>query len=164
MMQVFGDTEMRQQRWFTPFFCQYPKQKERMESKNLGTSIAIYACAAISLLLVLSGSSAAMLSFLLIIVMNVLGYNLVKKKYEKYPERCVLTSTNDTFLLYLCKLGGCFSISFLLSFIYASQREEIYANTVVGMIIILIIILFNVTPSVNDGVKRIQDKYRYSQK
>ena len=118
-----------------------------MESKNLGTSIAIYACAAISLLLVLSGSSAAMLSFLLIIVMNVLGYNLVKKKYEKYPERCVLTSTNDTFLLYLCKLGGCFSISFLLSFIYASQREEIYANTVVGMIIILIIILFNVTPS-----------------
>ena len=79
-----------------------------METKNLGTSITIYACAVISFVLILSGSSAAMLAFLLIIVMNVLGYNLVKKKYEKHPELSVLMSTNDTWLLYLCKLGGCF--------------------------------------------------------
>lgn len=135
-----------------------------MESKNLGTTITIYACAVISLVLVFSGSSAAMLAFPLIIVMNVLGYNLVKNKYEKHPELDVLTSTNDTLLLYLCKLGGCFSISFVLSFIYASQRDDYYANGMIGMVLLLIIILFNVTPSVKDGVKRIQDKYRYSQK
>jgi len=135
-----------------------------MESKNLGTSITLYACATISLILVLSGSSAAMLSFPLIIVMNVLGYNLVKNKYEKHPELSVLTSTNDTLLLYLCKLGGCFSISFLLSFIYVSQKEETHTSAIKGMIFLLLVILFNVTPSVNDGVKRIQDKYRYSQK
>ena len=50
-----------------------------METKYLGTSITIYACAVISLVLILSESSEAMLAFLLIIVMNVLGYNLVKK-------------------------------------------------------------------------------------
>jgi len=33
-----------------------------METKNLGTSITIYACAVISFVLILSGSSAAMLS------------------------------------------------------------------------------------------------------
>lgn len=135
-----------------------------MESSNLGTSITIYACAVISLALILSGSSAAMLAFLLIIVMNVLGYNLVKKKYEKHPELSVLASTNDTWLLYLCKFGGCFCIAFLLSFIYYSQQSEFHTSSLRGMVILLLIILFNVTPSVKDGVKRIQDKYRYSQK
>lgn len=77
-----------------------------METKNLGISITIYACAVISLVSILSGNSAAMLALLLIIVMNVLGYNLVKKKYKKHPELSVLASTNDTWLLYLCKLGG----------------------------------------------------------
>lgn len=135
-----------------------------METRNLGTSITVYACAAISLVLILFGSSAAMLAFLLIIVMNVLGYNLVKKKYEKHPELSVLANTNDTWLLYLCKLGGCFCIAFLLSFIYFSQQSEFHTTSLRGMIILLLIILFNITPSVKDGVKRIQDKYRYSQK
>ena len=135
-----------------------------METKNLGSSITIYACAVISFVLILSGSSAAMLAFLLIIVMNVLGYNLVKKKYEKHPELSVLMSTNDTWLLYLCKLGSCFCIAFLLSSIYYSQQSEFHTSSLRGMIILLLIILFNVTPSVKDGVKRVQDKYRYSQK
>ena len=126
-----------------------------METKNLGTSITIYACAVISFVLILSGR---------IIVMNVLCYNLVKKKYEKHPELSVLMSTNDTWLLYLCKLGGCFCIAFLLSFIYYSQQSEFHTSSLRGMIILLLIILFNVTPSVKDGVKRVQDKYRYSQK
>lgn len=135
-----------------------------MEKNNLGTSITIYTCAVISLVLILSGSSSAMLSFPLIIVMNVLGFNLVKNKYERHPELSVLANTNDTWLLYLCKLGGCFSIAFLLSFIYFSQQSEFHTSTVRGMIILLLIILFNITPSVKDGVKRMQDKYRYSQK
>lgn len=134
-----------------------------MESKKVVTSIAIYACAAISLISFFSESSAVMLSFLLVIVMNVLGYNLVKSKYEKHPELSVLASTNDTILLYLCKLGGCFSITYILTFIYVGLGEEIGARKIRGLIIVLFIILFNITPSVKDGVKRIQDKYRYSQ-
>jgi len=148
----------------TFLFLKCEKCNERMDTKNLGTSITIYACAVISLVLILSESGAAMLAFLLIIVMNVLGYNLVKKKYEKHPELSVLASTNDTWLLYLCKLGGCFSIAFLLCFIYYSQQSEFHTSSLRGMIILLLIILFNVTPSVKDGVKRVQDKYRYSQK
>lgn len=135
-----------------------------METIKIGTSITIYACAVISLVLFLSGSSAVMLAFLFIIIMNVLGYNLVKRKYEKHPELSILASTNDTWLLYLCKLGGCFCIAFFLSFIYFSQQSEFYTSSLSGMIILLLIILFNVTPSVKDGVKRIQDKYKYSQK
>lgn len=95
-----------------------------METKNLGISITIYACAVISLVSILSGNSAAMLALLLIIVMNVLGYNLVKKKYKKHPELSVLASTNDTWLLYLCKLGGCFCIAFLLSFIFLVSKAS----------------------------------------
>ena len=135
-----------------------------METKNLGTSIAIYACAVISMIIVLSGSSAGLFAFPLIIVMNVLGYNLVKNKYEKNPGLSILANTNDTWLLYLCKLGGCFGIAFFLSFIYVSQQNEVHSSTLRGMIILLLIVLFNVTPSVKDGVKRMQDKYRYSQK
>ena len=135
-----------------------------METKYLGTSITIYACAVISLVLILSESSEAMLAFLLIIVMNVLGYNLVKKKYKKHPELSVLANTNDMWLLYFCKLGGCFCIAILLDYIYFCLQNETNTSSLRSMIILLLIIIFNVTPSVKDGVKMIQDIYGYLQK
>lgn len=133
-----------------------------MKTKILVTSITIYVCAVVSLTLVLSGSE--LFAFPLIVVMNVLGYNLVKSKYERNPKLNISSNTNDTWMLYLCKLGGCYCIASILSFIYLSNKSEVYSSEVKGTTILLLIIMFNITPNVKDGVKRIQEKYVYSQK
>jgi hypothetical protein len=128
-----------------------------METKNLGKSIAIYICAIISILTIFSGNASAIIAFPLIIIMNVIGYLLVKKKYGKHPELSVLISTNDTLLLYLCKIGGCYAIAFAISFVVANLSS---AEDVRPFCFFAFIVLFCMSPSVDDGVKRVQDKYR----
>ena len=128
-----------------------------METKNLGKSIAIYICAIISILTTFSGNASAIIAFPLIIIMNIIGYFLVKKKYGKHPELSVLQSTNDTLLLYLCKIGGCFVIAFTTSVIVV---DMLWVGDVRKLCFAGFLVLFYFSPSVDDGVKRVQDKCR----
>lgn len=131
-----------------------------METKNLGKSIAIYICAIISILTTFSGNASAIIAFPLIIIMNIVGYVLVKNKYGKHPELSVLMSTNDTCLLYLCKLGGCYGIAFFLTVIIAGFAGYANADSFKSLLLVGTFLLFYLSPSVDDGVKRVQEKYR----
>ena len=128
-----------------------------MKTNNIGKTITIYICAAISILALFSGDALAIIAFPLIIIMNIIGYFLVRNKYARHPELSVLLSTNDTLLLYLCKIGGCFAIALTISVIIIdlSCTGDIRSLCLLGFVV-----LFYLSPSVDDGVKRVQDKYR----
>ena len=128
-----------------------------MKTNNIGKTITIYICAAISIFALFSGNASAIIAFPLIIIMNVIGYFLVKNKYGKHPELSVLLSTNDTLLLYLCKIGGCFAIAFTTSVIVV---DMLCMGDVRSLCFAGFLVLFCFSPSVDDGVKRVQDKCR----
>lgn len=95
-----------------------------------------------------------------IILMNILGYCLVYKKYRRCSTLSVKDNMNDMVMLYMCKIGGCYLMAFLLAFFMRggiSTYDEMRIRTLTIMAI-----LFAITPSVKKGVRNLQDKYKYS--
>lgn len=129
-----------------------------MKTNNPGKSITIYFCALASISAISSGVVG--FAFLFVIIINIVGYVLVKNKYGKHPELSVLMSTNDTCLLYLCKLGGCYGIAFFLTVIIAGFAGDANADSFKSLLLVGTFLLFYLSPSVDDGVKRVQEKYR----
>lgn len=122
----------------------------------------MYTLAILSLIAIVS-IDAMVLSIPLVIIMNILAYLLVKRKYKKNPNARVECNTNDMVMLYLSKVGGCFWIAFCLCYILMTLGTFQTGSGLRGGMFILFIILFNVTPSVKKGVRTIQEKYIYSQ-
>ena len=125
---------------------------KNMKTSNLIFSVVIYLFAILSFVCV-----NVILSILLIIVMNILAYQMVLRKYKKHPNLRVEDNMNDMIMLYVCKTGGCFLIS---SFLYCVFFLTGNFSTS-GSIIFLGIIIFNFTPSVKNGVRTIQERYIY---
>lgn len=127
------------------------------KTSYISISIFIYISAFFSLIGVLFG----VVWFLpFIILMNILGYCLVYKKYKRHSTLLVKDDMNDMVMLYLCKIGGCYLMAFLLAFFMRgnmSTYDEMRIRTLTFMAI-----LFAVTPSVKKGVRNIQEKYEYS--
>jgi len=133
-----------------------------MKTSNVIFSIAIYALAILSLIAIVSIEAMA-LSIPLVIIMNILAYQMVLRKYKKNPNERVENNTNDMVMLYLCKTGGCFWIAFCFCYILMTSGACQTSSGLRGGMFILFIILFNVTPSVKKGVRTIQERYIYSQ-
>ena len=133
-----------------------------MKTSNVIFSIAIYALAILSLIAIVSIEAMA-LSIPLVIIMNILAYQMVLRKYKKNPNERVENNTNDMVMLYLCKTGGCFWIAFCFCYILMTSGTFQTSSGLRGGMFILFIILFNVTPSVKKGVRTIQERYIYSQ-
>jgi hypothetical protein len=133
-----------------------------MKTSNVIFSIAIYALAILSLIAIVSIEAMA-LSIPLVIIMNILAYQMVLRKYKKNPNERVENNTNDMVMLYLCKTGGCFWIAFCFCYILMTSGAFQTSSGLRGGMFILFIILFNVTPSVKKGVRNIQERYIYSQ-
>jgi hypothetical protein len=129
--------------------------------KSIFISVVIYALVILSLIAVVSVDAMA-LSIPLVIVMNILAYQMILLKYKKDPNKRVEDSISDMVMLYLCKVGGCFWISFCLCYILMTFGVYKTSSSLRGGMLILFIILFNVTPSVKKGVRTIQERYIYS--
>ena len=130
-----------------------------MKTSNLIFSVIIYLFAILSFLCV-----NVILSILLIIVMNILAYQMVLRKYKKHPNIRVEDNMNDMIMLYVCKTGGCFLISSFLYCVFFLTGNFSTSSTfadVRGLLIVLGIIIFNFTPSVKNGVRTIQERYIY---
>ena len=134
------------------------KINEMMTKKSYrNLSVFIYISAFLSFISVLLGSAWF---FLFIILMNLVGYRLVCKKYRQNFTLLVKDDTNDMVMLYLCKIGGCYLMAFLLTFF---MREDIQTYDEMKIrLLTFMVILFAITPSVKKGVRNIQDKYKYS--
>ncbi len=129
-----------------------------MKASNIFFSIVIYTLAILSLIAIVSIDAMA-LSIPLVIIMNVLTYQMVLRKYKKNPTARVEDNTNDMIMLYISKVGGCFWIAFCLCYILIALG---FFQTGSSLVFLLYIILFNVTPSVKKGVRTIQEIYIYS--
>ena len=103
------------------------------------------------------------LSIPLVIIMNILAYLMILRKYKTAPNERVENNTNDMVMLYLCKVGGCFWIVFSLCYVLMISGVFQTSSGLRGGMLILFIILFNVTPSVKKGVRTIQERYIYRQ-
>ena len=127
------------------------------KTSYISISVFIYVSAFLSLIGVLFG----VVWFLpFIILMNILGYCLVYKKYRRHSTLLVKDDMNDMVMLYLCKIGGCYLMAFLLAFFMRGSIgtfDEMRIRTLTFMAI-----LFAVTPSVKKGVRNLQEKYEYS--
>ena len=133
-----------------------------MKTSNILFSIAIYTLAVFALITIVT-IDAMVLSIPLVIIMNILAYQMILKKYKKNPNERVENNLNDMTMLYLCKIGGCFEFAlclcYLLLLLGIFQKE----NSLLGGMLIVFIILFDFTPSVKKGVRTIQERYVYSQ-
>lgn len=132
-----------------------------MKASNIFFSIVIYTLAILSLIAIVSIDAMA-LSIPLVIIMNVLTYQMVLRKYKKNPSAKVEDNTNDMIMLYISKVGGCFWIAFCLCYILMASGLFQTGSSLRGIMFLLFIILFNVTPSVKKGVRTIQETYIYS--
>lgn len=133
-----------------------------MKASYMFFSITIYALAILSLIAI-SSIYTIYQSIPLVIIMNILAYQIVLRKYKKNPNAKVEDSINDMILLYLSKVGGCFWITYLLCGILMGIRTIVTVENLRGGMIVLFIILFNVTPSVKKGVRSIRERYIYKQ-
>lgn len=136
-----------------------------METIKIPTTKVSYICLSvfiyISAFLSFIGVLLGVVWFLpFIILMNILGYCLVYKKYRRHSTLLVKDDMNDMVMLYMCKTGGCYLMAFLLAFFMRgdiSTYDEMRIRTLTFMAI-----LFAITPSVKKGVRNLQDKYKYS--
>ena len=118
----------------------------------------LYISALLSVISVLFGIGIVMI--FPIVIMNILGYCLVYKKYRKHSTLLVKDDLNDMVMLYLCKAGGCWLIALCLCFFMRASLQT--RNEVHKTEFWLMVILFWLTPSVKKGVQIIQDTYKYS--
>lgn len=137
-----------------------------MKTSYVFFPIAIYAFAILSLIAMVS-IDAMPLCIPLVIIMNIMAYQMVLRKYKRNPSEKVENNTNDMVILYLCKVGGCLYIAFCLSIAFCFFRMKsgtIEAGSGLrGLMFVFFVIIFNVTPSVKKGVRTIQERYTYSQ-
>lgn len=133
-----------------------------MKTSNILYSIAIYTLAIISIIAIVT-IDVMVFSLPLVIIMNILAYKMILKKYKKNPNERVENNTNDMTMLYLCKIGGCFWLAFCLCYLLMLLGIFKEENSLLGGIILLFIIIFVFTPSVKEGVRTIQERYVYSQ-
>lgn len=132
-----------------------------MKASNIIFSIAIYVLAILSLITVIS-IDAMFLSIPIVIIMNVLAYQMVLRKYKKDPHKRVENNTNDMVMLYFCKTGACLWIAFFLCYLSYKLGVVQTGDSLRGEMLILFIFLFNITPNVKTGVRTIQERYIYS--
>ena len=129
-----------------------------MKTSYIFLSVFIYISAVLSFIGVVFG---IVFLYPFIVLMNILGYCLVYKKYRSHPELHVQDNMNDVVMLYLCKTAGCYLISSLFCFCLRDSMSidnlEKMRNTIIGFMIVL----FLITPSVKKGVRNMQDKYMY---
>lgn len=134
------------------------KKLSSMKTSYIFLSVFIYISAVLSFIGVVFGM---IFLYPFIVLMNILGYYLVYKKYRCYPELHVQDNMNDVVMLYLCKTAGCYLISSLLCFCFRDSMSidnlEKMRNTIIGFMIVI----FLITPSVKKGVRNMQDKYMY---
>lgn len=131
-----------------------------MKTSNFIFLVIIYLFAILSLVCVIS-IDYVILSIPLIIVMNILAYQMVLRKYKKHPNLRVEDNMNDMIMLYVCKTGGCLCISLFLCCVFFLMGEFFTSGSIRGLFIFLGIIIFDFTPSVKNGVRTIQERYIY---
>lgn len=131
-----------------------------MKKLNIYFYVAIYALAILSFIAIAFNETGY--TFPLTIVMNILAYKMVLRKYKKRTNERVENNTNEMVLLYLCKIGGCYWIAYFFCFMFIIYGRVIMSSYN-GILLLLFIIIFNITPSVKKGVRVIQDNYIYRQ-
>lgn len=124
-----------------------------MKKPDINFYIVMYSLALFSLIAIAAGYG--IVSIPLIILMNVLAYRMVNKKYKNNPHELVENNRNDMTILYLCKFAACFWISAIISIVLVSFR---FFETIGTGMIFIILIIFNLTPSVKKGVRTLQER------
>ena len=124
-----------------------------MKKPDINFYIVMYSLALFSLIAIAAGYGIA--SIPLTILMNVLAYRMVNKKYKNNPHELVENNRNDMTILYLCKFAACFWISAIISIVLVSFR---FFETIGTGMIFIILIIFNLTPSVKKGVRTLQER------
>lgn len=124
-----------------------------MKKPDVNFYIVMYSLALFSLIAIPAGYGIATIP--LTILMNVLAYRMVNKKYKNNPHELVENNRNDMTILYLCKFAACFWISAIISIVLVSFG---FFETIGTGMIFIILIIFNLTPSVKKGVRTLQER------